>query len=61
MEKIKWEHGKMPKYYHAEDGCFKIIWRSEPRAWELTVGFSRISIFKKLSSAKQVAQLIKNG
>ena len=67
-KKIKWQYGiwkeweargYKEKIWHYDDGCYKIV--KERGKFRLTVGWTVIKSFKKLSSAKKVAELIKFG
>lgn len=63
-KELKWKHIK-GNPYRANDGQFTIYHFEENRSWELVVVQNKYTHhdipFKKLSSAKKVAQLIYNG
>lgn len=63
MEKLKWNYDKEFKQWWIPNagGGFKIRKDEDLEMWELRKHDRLISIFYKLTSAKQVAQLIHNG
>lgn len=63
MEKLKWKYSKIEFRYYADKFNVRSSIQRKNK-WVLYTNRSRIRIvgfFKKLSSAKKVAQLINNG